>query len=168
MLKETHAVVLNCRDPAAAGLSELLARYGLEMVWVNQHEAIPGSYWGEQEAGLIANRLYLQAGTPLHSALHEACHYICMDPARRSTLDTNAAGDYAEENAVCYLQIVLAAALPLAGSQRMQQDMDTWGYTFRLGSAHVWFAQDAEEAQAWLLQHKIIDNRNQPTWHLRG
>ena len=50
--------------------------------------------------------------TPVHSALHEACHYICMDKQRRNDLDTDAGGGYEEENGVCYLQILLADHLP--------------------------------------------------------
>ena len=29
-------------------------------------------------------------------------------------------------------------------------DMDAWGYTFRLGSAHAWFEHDAEDAREFL------------------
>ena len=47
------------------------------------------------------------------------------------------------------------------------QDMDSWGYTFRLGSAKSWFKQDAEDAKNWLINHKIIDLQQQPTWHYR-
>ena len=72
---------------------------------------IPGSYWGESEAGLIGNRIYFRPDTPLHSVLHEACHFICMDDARRTQLERDAGGDYDEENAVCYLQILLADEL---------------------------------------------------------
>ena len=27
----------------------------------------------------------------------------------------------------------------------------TWGYSFRLGSAAAWFAEDAEDARDWLI-----------------
>ena len=49
----------------------------------------------------------------------------------------DAGGDDAEENAVCYLQILWADALPGFGRERMFLDMDAWGYTFRLGSARL-------------------------------
>ena len=39
---------------------------------------LPGSYWGDSEAGLRANVLYVRADTPLHSLLHELSHYVCM------------------------------------------------------------------------------------------
>ena len=71
-------------------------------------EVLPGSYWGESEAGLRGNVLYVRADTPLHSLLHELSHYVCMTPERRAGLDRDAGGDDAEECAVCYLQIVLA------------------------------------------------------------
>jgi hypothetical protein len=117
---------------------------------------IPGSYWGECEAGLIANQLLVRADTPIHSVLHEAAHYICMDEARRRALNRDAGGDDAEECAVCYLQILLADALPGCGRERMWQDMDAWGYSFRLGSARAWFEQDADDARQWLQQRGLL------------
>jgi hypothetical protein len=91
-----------------------------------------------------------------------------MDPARRGTLDTDAGGDYDEENAVCYLQILLADAVPGLGRARMLADMDAWGYTFRLGSARAWFEQDAADARAWLRDRALIDGDGRPTGALRG
>ncbi len=128
---------------------------------------IPGSYWGDSEAGLIANKLYARLDTPIHSILHEVCHYICMDQQRRSKLNTNAEGDYDEENGVCYLQILLADELPDMGRERMMQDMDAWGYTFRLGSSKAWFEQDAEDALAWLQRYQLLD-QHQPTFQVRS
>ncbi len=128
---------------------------------------IPGSYWGDAEAGLIANKLYARLDTPIHSILHEVCHYICMDQQRRDKLDTNAEGDYDEENGVCYLQILLADELPDMGRDRMMQDMDAWGYTFRLGSSKAWFEQDAEDALAWLQCYQLLD-QHQPTFKVRN
>ncbi len=128
---------------------------------------IPGSYWGDTEAGLIANKLYARLDTPIHSILHEVCHYICMDQQRRDKLDTNAEGDYDEENGVCYLQILLADELPDMGRDRMMQDMDAWGYTFRLGSSKVWFERDAEDALAWLQRYQLLD-QHQPTFKVRN
>lgn len=140
----------------AEALQALLRTHGLEIVPVSATAAIPGSYWGDSEAGLIGNRLYLRDDTPLHSALHEACHYLCMDEARRARLHTDAAGDYDEENAVCYLQILLADQIPGYGQQQMFRDMDAWGYSFRLGSAQAWFEHDADDAQLWLLRRGLI------------
>lgn len=113
-------------------------------------DTIRGSFWGDEEAGLVGNELHLRADTPVHSVLHEACHFICMDPARRAGLDTNAGGDYEEENAVCYLQILLADHVAGFGREKAMSDMDAWGYSFRLGSAKAWFERDAEDAEEWL------------------
>lgn len=147
-------------------LIKLLERYQMQLQVVNS-ENIPGSFWGDEEAGLIGSKLYVRADTPLHSLLHEACHYICMDAERREGLHTNAGGDYDEENAVCYLQILLADELPPGNKQRMWQDMDSWGYTFRLGSTQAWFEGDAEDARQWLLKNNLINNKNQPGYQLR-
>ncbi|MCF7991734.1 MAG: hypothetical protein K9M02_14930 [Thiohalocapsa sp.] len=148
-------------------LTPLLRRAGLQPCRVETGAPIPGSYWGAPEAGLIADRLYLRDDTPLHSALHEACHFICMDGVRRAGLHTDAGGDYAEEDAVCLLQILLAEQLRGVGSARMCADMDAWGYSFRLGSAAAWVRHDADDARTWLLQHGIISAGGTPTWQLR-
>ena len=153
----------DCDDPVQR---ELLARFGLQLERVGADDAIPGSFWGAPEAGLSGSRIFVRQDTPLHSMLHEAAHYICMDAGRRQRLDTDAGGDFAEENAVCLLQILLADHLPCCDRQRIMQDMDSWGYTFRLGSASAWFQHDAGDAQHWLLVHGLIDDRNQPTWRV--
>ncbi len=156
---------LRLSEVNADRLASLLARYQMKLEIVTDQD-IPGSFWGDEEAGLIANRLYARLDTPIHSILHEVCHYICMDETRRSKLDTNAEGDYDEENGVCFLQILLADELPEMGRERMMQDMDAWGYTFRLGSAKAWFEQDAADAQAWLQSHRLVDQQ-QTTFQLR-
>jgi hypothetical protein len=148
--------VLRLRDSDLRSLERLLAGYGLELVEVESGKDIPGSFWGESEAGLKQNTLFARLDTPLHSILHETCHYICMDDDRRSSLDTNAGGDFDEENAVCYLQILLADAVPGFGRARCMEDMDRWGYSFRLGSAKRWFEEDAEEARYWLEQRHLL------------
>lgn len=138
-------------------VSKLLSIYGIKLCVVESTAPIPGSYWGEPEAGLIAATLFVRDDTPLHSALHEACHFICMDEARRTTLHTDAGGEHAEENAVCYLQVLLATQLPHITRDSIFRDMDDWGYTFRLGSTQAWFEHDAEDARAWLIANHIID-----------
>jgi hypothetical protein len=148
-------------------LMVLLDRYELDLVLVAPGEIIPGSHWGEREAGLIGSKLYARLDTPLHSVLHESAHFICMTPERRAALDTDAGGDDAEESAVCYLQILLAKALPNVGVQRMFADMDEWGYSFRLGSAGRWFAEDADDAHRWLTRFGLIDDRSRITFALR-
>jgi hypothetical protein len=151
-----------------AAVTQLLSRYRLEAVAIGPGDTIPGSYWGESEAGLVGNRIYFRPDTPLHSVLHEACHFICMDDARRAQLERDAGGDYDEENAVCYLQIVLANELDGTESGQMCRDMDEWGYTFRLGSAQAWFEQDAADARRWLLAHRIVDEGGRPTGTCRS
>lgn len=159
--------VLTLQQVGLGAMARLLAGYGMVCEQVDDKTAVPGSFWGDSEAGLIGNRLLARADTPVHSMLHEACHYVCMTPDRRDGLHTNAGGDYEEENGVCYLQILLAGHLPGVGQSRMMQDMDTWGYSFRLGSTRAWFERDAEDACQWLRMHGLIDERGQPTWALR-
>lgn len=166
-LEQQNIPVMRYRDSQPAAVKVLLARFGLAVKEVTEEKAIPGSFWGEEEAGLVGDRLLLRLDTPLHSILHEACHYICMDGERRSGLDTDAGGDYDEENAVCYLQILLAEQIPGFGSLRMMQDMDAWGYTFRLGSARAWFEDDAEDARTWLRNNGLLDPAGLPAYKLR-
>ncbi|MGF1525373.1 MAG: hypothetical protein ACFCBW_01050 [Candidatus Competibacterales bacterium] len=148
-------------------LSGLLAPYGLEVHTVEPGAPIPGSYWGDREAGLVASGLWVRPDTPLHSALHEACHFICMDEARRHGLHTDAGGDDSEECAVCYLQILLADGLEGVGRQRLMADMDEWGYSFRLGSTARWLAEDALDARRWLIHFGLIDPAGNPTGRRR-
>ncbi|WP_291223045.1 hypothetical protein [Dokdonella sp.] len=133
----------------------LLERYGLELLEVADGEMIPGSYWGECEAGVIGSRVYARADTPVHSLLHEACHLIVIPPARRDLVHTDASDSQIEEDSTCCLQIVLADALPGVGRARQMADMDAWGYSFRLGSARAWFERDAEDARAWLAERGL-------------
>jgi hypothetical protein len=148
-------------------LGGLMSRFGLKILTVEPGEDIPGSHFGDSEAGLIGNRLHLRADTPIHSALHEACHYICMDNQRREHLHTDAGGGYDEENAVCYLQIVLAEWISGNSSRQLMNEMNEWGYSFRLGSAQAWFEGDAEDAKQWLLDSELITPDNTPTWKIR-
>ncbi len=159
--------MLFCNFNNNSSLKSLLSRYNLEINWIEEDCPIPGSWFGEPEAGIIQNQLYIRNDTPVHSALHESCHYVCMDAVRRANLDTDAAGDYDEENGVCYLQILLADYLPEMNREAMMKDMDNWGYTFRPGSAKRWFEEDAEDAREWLFTHGLISNKNQPTFQLR-
>jgi len=159
--------VTPCVELPEMALQQLLTPYGLEVIGIADTDKIPGSFWGDPEAGLIANRLYVRPSTPVQSALHEACHYICMDSGRRHQLHTDAGGGYDEENGVCYLQILLAERLIGMTSNRMMQDMDKWGYSFRLGSTRAWFERDAEDAKDWLIQHQLLDPTGQPSWRLR-
>jgi hypothetical protein len=148
-------------------LALLLSRYGLDLRLVAVGEDIPGSYWGESEAGLKGSTLYLRFDTPLHSALHEASHFICMTPERRAGLDTDAGGDDLEECGVCYLQLLLAMQLRQCGFERACADMDEWGYSFRLGSTRAWFEQDAADARSWLESLGIIDGQGALTGRVR-
>ena len=147
-------------DDAAA----LLARYGLTLERIAAGAPIPGSFWGEPEAGVIGTTVHARDDTPVHSLLHEACHLIVAPDERRVIIHTDASDSHAAEDATCYLQIVLAEELPGVGSARCMDDMDAWGYTFRLGSTRAWFERDAEDARAWLTARGLLHvaQRSQP------
>ena len=134
----------------------LLAAHDLRLHRVDAAAPIPGSYWGEPEAGIIGSDVYVRDDTPVHSMLHEACHLIVLEPERRARVQTDASDSQAEEDATCYLQIVLADRLADVGSARLLADMDAWGYSFRLGSAQAWFEQDADDARAWLVERGLL------------
>jgi len=144
-----HAVLL-LRDIDIADVAALLSRYGLQLQLVGDGLPIPGSYWGEPEAGLVGHAVFARRDTPVHSLLHEAAHLIVLDPERRAGVHTDATDSIEEEDAACYLQIVLADELPGVGRDRLMDDMDAWGYSFRLGSTRAWFERDADDARDFL------------------
>lgn len=161
------AGILCTGDIERSELDALLSRYGVTLVPVAGGELIPGSFWGAPEAGIIGMSVYARADTPLHSMLHELGHIVCMTRQRRMALERDAGGDDAEECAVCYLQLILAAHLPGVGQARLMRDMDAWGYSFRLGSTRRWFERDASDARDWLLARGLITEVGSSTWQLR-
>lgn len=143
-------------DLAPGAAENLLRGYGLKLVRIADGAAIPGSYWGEPEAGVIGETVYARADTPVHSLLHEACHLIVAPAEKRPFIHTDASESQAEEDAACYLQILLGNELAGVGRARLMADMDAWGYSFRLGSARAWFENDAENTRAWLGEHGLL------------
>ena len=149
--------VLRLADIAFDDAAALLARYGLRLARVADGAAIPGSYWGEPEAGLVGSTVHARGDTPIHSLLHEAAHLIVLPPARRDAVHTDATDSIEEEDAVCVLQMLLGDALPGVGGLRVLADMDAWGYTFRLGSARAYVERDADAAWQWLAARGLVD-----------
>jgi hypothetical protein len=148
--------VLRVRDIGFEAPAALLSRYALQLQRVAPGQPIPGSFWGEEEAGIIGNTVYARDDTPVHSLLHEAGHLIVLPLDKRMDVHTDATDSIEEEDATCYLQIVLADRLSGVGRDRLMTDMDAWGYSFRLGSTRKWFEQDASEALAFLQQRQLI------------
>jgi len=151
--------VLRLAEVGFDAAGELLARYALSLVPVADGVAIPGSFWGECEAGIIGESVYARADTPLHSLLHEACHLIVLPFERRRAVHTDATDSIAEEDAVCVLQVLLGERIPGVSRERMWRDMDLWGYTFRTGSARSYFERDADAAWQWLQQRALVDEQ---------
>ncbi len=148
--------VLRLRDVDTAAIAILLARYGLQLARVADAAAIPGSYWGEPEAGLIGNTVHARGDTPLHSLLHEAAHLIVLPPRKRASVHTDATDSVEEEDAACLLQALLGDVLPGVDRERVLADMDAWGYTFRLGSARAYFEHDSDAAWSWLAERGLV------------
>ena len=140
---------------------QLLARYRLELIQVEANTPIPGSFWGECEAGVIGSQVFARLDTPVHSLLHEACHLLVLPEEKRADVHTDATDSVAEEDAVCVLQAILGDELPSVGRESIWADMDEWGYTFRLGSAKAYFENDAHTAFQFLVDKKIINSRHQ-------
>ncbi len=148
--------VLELRDVDVEAVRRLLATAGLELALVADGAPIPGSYWGEPEAGVIGRTVHARSDTPVHSLLHEAAHLAIAIREGRTDVHTDASDSTLEEDATCYLEIVWAGRLPGVGRDRILADMDAWGYTFRLGSARAWFERDAEDARAWLAARGLL------------
>jgi hypothetical protein len=167
-VRSPAADVVLLADLDATQVDALLAAYDARLALVPIGEPIPGSYWGDSEAGLVGDTVFVRADTPAHSFLHELCHFVCMDETRRAALTTDAGGTDDEECGVCYLQVLLADRLDGFGAARCLKDMDAWGYTFREGSARAWFEGDGRLARAWLLDHGLVDAPGAPTLRRRA
>lgn len=160
-------MVLVAEAPLAS-LEALLSAYGLNLNIQSGDQPITGSFWGDSEAGVVGRTVFVRGDTPVHSLLHETCHIICMTGDRREHLETDAGGDDLEEAAVCYLQLVLADEIDTVGRERLMADMDTWGYSFRLGNTLSWFEEDAEDARKWLIDNKLLTSDGVATFQLRA
>jgi len=154
-------------DIEPAAINSLAKQFGLNVNRVLDGEDIPGSYWGNPEAGIKGLSIFVRSDTPIHSMLHELSHVVCASAERRKLLDKDAGSDDHEESAVCYLQILLADLIPGVGRARLMQDMDCWGYSFRLGDTATWFGLDADDARKWLVRYGLIDIFDKPLFRLR-
>jgi len=149
--------MLTLADIDERNVASLLARYGLALARVPDGAPIPGSHWGEPEAGIIGGTVHARGDTPMHSLLHEAAHLAVLPPGRRAAVHTDATDSLEEEDAVLVLQVLLGDALPGVGADRVLADMDAWGYTFRLGSARAYVERDADAAWCWLQARGLVD-----------
>ena len=154
----------------AGSVATLLASHGIALARVADGAPIPGSYWGEPEAGIVGSTVHARGDTPVHSLLHEAAHLIVLPSDRRTFVHTDATDSVEEEDAVLVLQVLLGDALPGVGAERVLADMDAWGYTFRLGSALAYVRGDADAAWAWLRARGLVDAdcRLAPPEHAHG
>lgn len=162
------SAVLQVADIDRDAIDRLLRLYGLKLVLQRDGGEISGSFWGDCEAGIVADTIHARGDTPVHSLLHETCHTICMTSDRRIGLHRDAGSGDLEEAAVCYLQIVLADCIDGVGRARMMRDMDAWGYSFRLGNTSEWFRHDADDAADFLLNHQLLNESGEATFQLRS
>jgi hypothetical protein len=168
MTEADQSQVVRVRDIARDAIVGLAQRYSIDLEWLDDTAAIANSFWGEPEAGISRIGVRLRGDTPVHSLLHELCHMVCMTAQRRRQLERDAGGTAAEECGVCYLQVLLAEYLPGFGAARCLADMDSWGYSFREGTAALWFDGDGRDARGWLRVHGLIDAHARPTFQLRS
>lgn len=159
--------MLRVADIEQHSIEALLGQYRLRLVVEKDRAEITGSFWGDSEAGIVGTTVFVRRDTPIHSLLHETGHLICMTAERRAGLDRDAGGDNLEEAAVCYLQVILADELDGVGRQRLMLDMDSWGYSFRVGNTRDWFDTDADDAQEFLKNHGLLNAAGLPTFKLR-
>ena len=159
--------MLTVTDVLLDDLVSLLAQYDLQLLVQNDDEPITGSFWGDPEAGIVGKNVFVRRDTPVHSLLHESCHVICMSADRRERLHCDAGSDDLEEAGVCYLQILLADHVNGVGRERLMRDMDTWGYSFRLGNTREWFEKDAEDARKFLIYQRLLTEGGKPVFALR-
>ena len=80
-------------DLSFDSVAVLLGKYKLSIELIPGDQTINGSFWGEPEAGVVGNRVFVRGDTPVHSLLHETCHIVCMTPERRQKLKGDAGGD---------------------------------------------------------------------------
>lgn len=67
---EAEYDVLRFCDIDSQELTELLTAYQIELCLTPDDEPVLGSFWGDEEAGLIGERLNLNTNTPIHSISH--------------------------------------------------------------------------------------------------
>lgn len=145
----TAADVLRVADIGLDAPAALLARYGLRLHRVESDAAIPGSFWGEPEAGIIGCDVYVRDDTPVHSLLHEAGHLIVLPAENALRCIPTRPIRWKKKTP----PVTCRSCWPsncLVWAARLMADMDSWGYTYRLGSTRAWFEQDAENARSWL------------------
>ncbi len=135
--------VTSLGDIEPAAIERLLTAFGLSLAGVAPGASIPGSYWGDSEAGLVGDRLFARADTPVHSLLHELGHYVCMDPtAARCARHRCGRRRRRGSGRVLPAGVARRRACEASAASAASRDMDTWGYSFREGSARAWLAGD--------------------------
>ena len=98
----TTSSVMRIADLAPGVVDNFLARFGLAINIIDDGQQIPASFWGDSEAGVRGKIVFVRRDTPVHSLLHETCHIVCMDDARRSELHRDAGGDDLEDQMCRY------------------------------------------------------------------
>ncbi len=163
------------RDRRVAGATSTRRRsmrcsraYGARLERVPAGAAIPGSYWGDTEAGLdrqhrVRARRHARAFVPARAlSLHlhgRRAPCRARDRRRRHATTRSAA------SATCRC---CSPSGSTASAQRAACATWTRGATrFREGSARAWFDGDGAHARAWLLDHGLVDSAGQPTLRLR-
>src|SRR5690625_8003398 len=94
---EQSVLRLDELPPGAA--ENLLQRYGLNLQTVAEGQPIPGTFWGEPEAGIIGGTVAARPDTAGQSLPHEAGHPPARTPVRRPHIPTGPRRDQPNHHA---------------------------------------------------------------------
>ena len=72
--------------PLRRGLATLLGNYGLDLVWHEADAEIPGSYWGECEAGLVGTRYTMEQSFYSDRLASHGIDCVTPQPAQRDEI----------------------------------------------------------------------------------
>ena len=83
--------VVTLADLDRREVTELLARFGARLVEVAAHDGIPGSYWGDTEAGLVGDTVYARGREHLVRDVAPQLRTLSPERIARIRIDNNAA-----------------------------------------------------------------------------
>lgn len=119
-------------------------------------ELIFGSFWGDEEVGIIGIIVYVCGDMLVYLLLYEVCYLIVLLLECCVVVYIDVIDLIEEEDVICYLQIVLVDVFLGVGCDWLMVDMDVWGYLFWFGLICVWFEQDVENVCQFLFDWQFL------------